>query len=36
MSENTVRVHVSAILATLGASNRTEAILIAQREGITS
>jgi len=36
MSENTVRVHVSAILATLGASNRTEAILIAQREGITA
>ena len=36
MSENTVRVHVSAILATLGAVNRSEAILIAQREGITS
>lgn len=36
MSENTVRVHVSAILSSLGASNRTEAILIAQREGITS
>lgn len=36
MSENTVRVHVSAILSALGASNRTEAILIAQREGITS
>lgn len=36
MSENTVRVHVSAILNALGASNRTEAILIAQREGITS
>lgn len=36
MSENTVRVHVSAILAALGASNRTEAILIASREGITS
>jgi len=36
MSENTVRVHVSAILNKLGASNRTEAILIAQREGITS
>jgi len=36
MSENTVRVHVSAILHTLGASNRTEAILIAQKEGITS
>ena len=36
MSENTVRVHVSAILGTLGANNRTEAILIAQREGITS
>jgi len=36
MSENTVRVHVSAILNTLGASNRTEAILIAQREGITT
>ncbi|MFT5572339.1 MAG: two-component system nitrate/nitrite response regulator NarL [Cryomorphaceae bacterium] len=36
MSENTVRVHVSAILNALGASNRSEAILIAQREGITS
>lgn len=36
MSENTVRVHVSAILNALGASNRTEAMLIAQREGITS
>lgn len=36
MSENTVRVHVSAILAALGASNRTEAILIAQQQGITS
>ena len=36
MSENTVRVHVSAILNTLGASNRTEAIVIAQREGLTS
>ena len=35
MSENTVRVHVSAILSTLGAVNRSEAILIAQREGIT-
>jgi len=36
MSENTVRVHVSAILSALGASNRTEAILIAQRKGITN
>lgn len=36
MSENTVRVHVSAILSTLGASNRTEAILIAQRHDITT
>lgn len=35
MSENTVRVHVSAILSALGASNRSEAMLIAQREGIT-
>ena len=35
MSENTVRVHVSAILAALGAKNRTEAILIAQREGLS-
>jgi len=35
MSENTVRVHVSAILATLGATNRSEAIFIAQRERIT-
>ena len=36
MSENTVRVHVSAILAALGASNRTEAMLIAQQQGITA
>lgn len=36
MSENTVRVHVSAILSALGAVNRSEAMLIAQREGITS
>jgi len=36
MSENTVRVHVSAILSALGAVNRSEAILIAQKEGITS
>jgi two-component system nitrate/nitrite response regulator NarL len=36
MSENTVRVHVSAILSTLGAVNRSEAILIARREGITT
>lgn len=35
MSENTVRVHVSAILSALGATNRTEAMLIANREGIT-
>lgn len=35
MSENTVRVHVSAILSALGASNRSEAILIAQQQGIT-
>ena len=35
-SENTVRVHVSAILAALGASNRTEAMLIAQQQGLTS
>ncbi len=36
MSENTVRVHVSAILTALGASNRTEAILVAQQLGLTS
>lgn len=36
MSENTVRVHVSAILAALGATNRSEAMLIAQREKLTS
>ncbi len=35
MSENTVRVHVSAILSALGASNRSEAMLIAQRKGLT-
>lgn len=35
MSENTVRVHVSAILHAIGASNRSEAILIAQRKGIS-
>ena len=35
MSENTVRVNVSAILSALGAKNRSEAILIAQREGLS-
>jgi len=34
LSENTVRVHVSAILAALGAGNRTEATFIAQRQGL--
>lgn len=34
MAENTVRVHVAAILEHLGATNRSEAILAAQRRGI--
>ncbi|MDX1695333.1 MAG: response regulator transcription factor [Ketobacteraceae bacterium] len=34
MAENTARVHVSAILARLGASSRAEAILIAQKRRI--
>lgn len=34
MAENTVRVHVSAILRFLGVSNRTEAGLVASRMGL--
>lgn len=34
VSENNVRVHISAIFSALGASNRSEAILIAKHEGI--
>lgn len=33
LSENTVRVHVSAILALLGATSRTEAVMAAHRRG---
>jgi two-component system, NarL family, nitrate/nitrite response regulator NarL len=33
LSENTVRVHVSAILALLGATSRTEAVVAAHRRG---
>lgn len=35
MSENTVRVHVSAIFRMLGVSSRTEAALMAKRKGLT-
>ena len=34
LSERTVKVHVSALFAVLGASNRTEAALIARRSGL--
>ncbi|VXD00278.1 DNA-binding response regulator [Pseudomonas sp. 9AZ] len=34
MAENTVRVHVSAILASLGVSSRTEAAVAARQQGI--
>lgn len=34
LSENTVRIHVSAILRAFDAINRSEVILIAQREGM--
>jgi DNA-binding NarL/FixJ family response regulator len=34
LSENTVKVHVAAILRALGASNRTEAALQARALGI--
>lgn len=34
MSENTVRVHVSAIFRELGVRSRTEAVLLAKRKGL--
>lgn len=34
MSENTVRVHVSAIFRELGVHSRTEAVLLAKRKGL--
>lgn len=34
ISENTVKVHVTAIFRTLGVSNRTQAVLVAHRSGI--
>jgi two-component system, NarL family, nitrate/nitrite response regulator NarL len=36
LAENTVRVHVSAILSCLGVASRSEAMLVAQRLGIVS
>jgi DNA-binding NarL/FixJ family response regulator len=36
VSENTVKVHVAAILRTLGASNRTEAVMLARGRGFDS
>lgn len=35
MSENTVRVHVSAIFRLLGVRSRTEAVLVAKRKGLS-
>lgn len=35
MSENTVRVHVSAIFRMLGVRSRTEAVLVAKRKGLS-
>jgi DNA-binding NarL/FixJ family response regulator len=35
VSENTVKVHVTAILKALGVSNRTQAVLVAQRQGLS-
>ncbi len=34
ISENTVKVHVTAIFRTLGVSNRTQAVLVAHRSGV--
>jgi hypothetical protein len=36
LAEGTVKVHVSAVLRALGASNRTQAVIAATRLGITS
>jgi DNA-binding NarL/FixJ family response regulator len=33
VSDNTVKVHVAAVLRLLGASNRTEAVMLAQQRG---
>lgn len=35
VSENTIKVHVTAILKALGVSNRTQAVLVAQRLGLS-
>jgi DNA-binding NarL/FixJ family response regulator len=35
VSENTVKVHVTAILKALGVSNRTQAVLMAQKLGLS-
>lgn len=35
VSENTVKVHVTAILKALGVSNRTQAVLVAQKQGLS-
>lgn len=35
VSENTVKVHVTAILKALGVSNRTQAVLVAQKLGLS-
>jgi len=36
LAEGTVKVHVSAVLRALGASNRTQAVIAATRLGLTS
>jgi DNA-binding NarL/FixJ family response regulator len=33
VSDNTVKVHVAAVLRLLGANNRTEAVMLAQQRG---
>lgn len=35
VSENTVKVHVTAILKALGVSNRIQAVLVAQKQGLS-
>jgi DNA-binding NarL/FixJ family response regulator len=36
LSENTVKIHVAAILRALGVDNRTQAALVMQEQGIDS
>lgn len=36
VSENTVKVHVTAILKALGVSNRTQAVIVSQKMGLSS